>query len=129
MSENVLRRGLESARCDMVVPSRENVTAEEREQHRESQRQALQKFKRREICFHSWRHGYATALAGFLELRQVQLAIGHRTVAMAEHYSNHRREEDFSRIAKTAGEVFRNVIPFTRLSTSSPRAAQPLRLF
>lgn len=102
---------MERALCDMVVPPPSEMTRQDRRKHKEAQQVALRRFKERGICFHSWRHGYATALASSLELRQVQLATGHRTVAMAEHYSNHRREEDFSVTAKTAGEVFRGLIP------------------
>lgn len=113
MSENILRRGLERALCEMAVPTPDHMTAEERKEHRQSQRDALRQFKQRGICFHSWRHGYATALAGTLELRQVQLATGHRTAAMAAHYSNHRREEDFMLTANTASEVFHDMIRFS----------------
>jgi len=112
MTENILRRGLERALCEMVVPSREKMTVQERTKHKKAQQDALRTFRERGVCFHSWRHGYATALASSLELRQVQLATGHRTAAMAEHYSNHTREEDFSQTARTAGEVFRKIIPF-----------------
>jgi integrase len=112
MSENILRRGLDRALCEMVVPAPKKMTPSERKSHRESQREALSRFRERGICFHSWRHGYATALAASLEMRQVQMATGHQTAAMATHYSNHQREEDFLVTAQAASMVFQKVIPF-----------------
>ncbi len=112
MSENILRRGLERALVEMVVPAPQTMTKDEREPFRERQRAALQTFRERGVCFHSWRHAYTTALAAQLELRQVQLATGHRTQAMAEHYSAHRRDEDFQALSEATGKVFRHVLPF-----------------
>lgn len=72
----------------------------------------------RRVSFHSWRHWYAANLADRVDLRSVQLATGHRSGAMAEHYANHRNEAHFDRVAGAVSEVFGNVIEFRKGGTA-----------
>jgi len=52
-------------------------------------------------------------LADRVEQRKLQLATGHRSAAMAEHYSHHAAEADFADVSKAIGEAFSNIIPIS----------------
>lgn len=65
---------------------------------------------KRGICFHSWRHFYATHLADKIELRTVQLATGHKTPAMAAHYADHAQGTHLEQVSKAVNDVFVNML-------------------
>ena len=68
--------------------------------------------KERNIVFHSWRHYYAKIIADRVEQRQAQLALGHLTAAMTEHYADHKTEMDMLAIEQAVGDAFKDcVIP------------------
>lgn len=75
---------------------------------------AREYWRHRAVVFHSWRHYFATHLANRVEMRAVQLATGHRSSSMAEHYAAHAQEQDFAEVAKAVMGVFENIIPFER---------------
>ena len=65
---------------------------------------------KRGICFHSWRHFYTASLADRIEMRSVQLATGHKTTAMAEHYANHAQGDHLEAVSRAVSDVFAKVL-------------------
>lgn len=66
--------------------------------------------KERNIVFHSWRHYYAKVVADRVDQRKAQLALGHITAAMTEHYANHRTEGDLLAVELALGNAFSSVL-------------------
>lgn len=66
------------------------------------------------IVFHSWRHFFAANIAGRVELKTLQLGIGHKTSAMTEHYADHENEERFSTLSTALDDAFKNIVPFAK---------------
>jgi integrase len=66
--------------------------------------------KERNIVFHSWRHYYAKIVADRVDQRKAQLALGHMTAAMTEHYANHRTEGDLQAVELALGNAFSSVL-------------------
>lgn len=64
----------------------------------------------RGICFHSWRHFYAANLADKVGIRQVQLATGHKTTAMAEHYANHAQSSHLEAVSQAVSASFDSMV-------------------
>jgi len=90
-----------------------SLSAEEMED-RDKVFRAREYWRHRAVVFHSWRHYFATHLANRVEMRAVQLATGHRSSSMAEHYAAHAQEQDFAEVAKAVMGAFENIIPFER---------------
>ncbi len=107
MHADALTRGLEQAYLDMKAPKQEDESETDCKQRREEARRLM---KEDGICFHSWRHFYATHMADRVELRAVQLATGHRSPAMAQHYADHAQDEHFSDVAQATIRAFTHVI-------------------
>ena len=91
MSQNILRRGLEDGLGKAEIDIED-----------------------REIVFHSWRHFYASCVADRVDLRLLKTATGHATDRMAEHYSNHKTQENLKKVAAAVNDIFGNVIPFDK---------------
>jgi len=105
MSANILRRGLHRTLIDMSLSETDRGNEEKRSaEHR--------KILDRGIAVHSWRHFYAVHMADRVELRAVQLATGHKSADMAEHYANHKQAEHWTAASDAAQQAFGNVIPF-----------------
>jgi len=83
-------------------------------QDSEKVKRAREYWRQRAVVFHSWRHYFATHLANRVEMRAVQLATGHRSPSMAEHYAAHAQENDFAEVSKAIEGVFGGVIPFRK---------------
>lgn len=66
-----------------------------------------------EICFHSWRHFYASLMADLTPERKLQRATGHKTLAMLQHYANHAKKEDLKIIQKNEEILFADIISLT----------------
>lgn len=103
----VLRKGLMRALVDMSLPESKRGDEEKR-------KKALEKYRARGVAFHSWRHFYSTHLADKVELRAVQLATGHKTGAMAEHYAKHKQAKHWESASDAVKEAFGNVLPFEK---------------
>jgi integrase len=61
--------------------------------------------RRRNLCFHSWRHLYNTALRGRIPDAKLRALTGHQTEEMTERYT-HFRPEDFTDVHETLEIVF-----------------------
>lgn len=63
-----------------------------------------------EICFHAWRHFYASLMADLTPERKLQRATGHKTLAMLQHYANHAKAEDLEIIKENEEKLFSHII-------------------
>ncbi len=98
MNIDVLNNGLSKVYVTMKLPVDEREDAAEQEKVRDAMID-------RGICFHSWRHFYATHLADKIELRTVQLATGHKTPAMAAHYADHAQGSHLDQVSKAVNDI------------------------
>jgi integrase len=103
MNIDVLSKGLTKAYITMNLPASKKNRSKETEAIRKA-------MVDRGICFHSWRHFYATHLADKIELRTVQLATGHKTSAMAAHYADHAQGTHLEQVSKAVNDVFVEMI-------------------
>ncbi len=104
---HILQDGLRQAVIDIRLPEDERRDPDKRTKEN-------RKIMDDGIVFHSWRHYYARHLADRIEMRKVQLATGHKSGAMAEHYANHGAEQDFLDVAKAVDGAFGNILPFEK---------------
>lgn len=86
----------------------------------ESLREALEKIgvskeHAKKYCFHSWRHFYAAYMADHLSTKLLQSQTGHKTVAMLEHYSNHKINGDAERIQQAQIGLFGDIVNNTKI--------------
>jgi len=70
------------------------------------------RWRSRNINFHSWRHFYSSTLAGKLDARTVMSATGHRSESVFAQYADHVNAERFERVAQAAGETFGRIVRF-----------------
>ena len=66
-----------------------------------------------DICFHAWRHFYASLMADLTPERKLQRATGHKTLAMLQHYANHAKKEDLKIIQQNEELLFSDIISLT----------------
>jgi len=109
MNIDVLSKGLSHAYIEIKLTEKDKKEVDEKkkEERREETRKAMIK---RGICFHSWRHFYTASLADRIEMRSVQLATGHKTTAMAEHYANHAQGDHLEAVSRAVSDVFAKVL-------------------
>lgn len=62
------------------------------------------------ITFHAWRHFFTTFMSGKVDNKILQLATGHKTLPMLEHYADHWRLKDVSILQIAQKEVFEPII-------------------
>ncbi len=62
------------------------------------------------VTFHAWRHFFATYMHGKVEDKILQMATGHKTHAMLEHYANHTRLEDINELKIAQKSVFEPIL-------------------
>jgi integrase len=58
------------------------------------------------VTFHAWRHFFTTHMSGKVEDKILQKATGHKTLAMLEHYADHRKPEEITMLKIAQKEVF-----------------------
>ena len=66
--------------------------------------------KDRNIVFHSLRHFCATLLAQRTDLKTVQTILGHRTIAMSAHYSDHETIEKFNNVRTIMSDAWEKLL-------------------
>ena len=58
------------------------------------------------ITFHSWRHFYTANMADNIDERKLQLATGHKSRFMLEHYAAHVSEQALEELGNVAEKLF-----------------------
>ena len=103
MNIDILSKWLTKAYIDITISPDLKDKVDEREKIRKA-------MLKRGICFHSWRHFYTASLADRIEMRSVQLATGHKTTAMAEHYANHVNGSHLEAVSKAVSDVYGQIL-------------------
>ena len=62
------------------------------------------------VTFHAWRHFFATYMHGKVQDKVLQMATGHKTHAMLQHYANHSRLEDINELKIAQKSVFEPIL-------------------
>ncbi|MCD1653507.1 tyrosine-type recombinase/integrase [Treponema zuelzerae] len=62
------------------------------------------------VTFHAWRHFFATYMHGKVQDKVLQMATGHKTNAMLQHYANHTRLEDINELKEAQKSVFEPIL-------------------
>ncbi len=62
------------------------------------------------ITFHCWRHFFASYMADHIDERKLQLATGHKSKRMLEHYAAHESEETLCELAKVSDKLFSSIV-------------------
>lgn len=62
------------------------------------------------ITFHSWRHFFTANMADHVDERKLQLATGHKTLDMLEHYAAHESQQTLNELGSVAKELFLPII-------------------
>jgi integrase len=70
--------------------------------------------KRRNIVFHSLRHGWATAMAERLTERLAMQGTGQKTLDVFRDYADHATEETVGKLAEAANDAFGKIVRFRR---------------
>lgn len=79
---------------------------------------AAREWNSRGVVFHSWSHFYAARLADCVDLGKVQLATGHKSAVMAEHYAQHALDADFGAVGAAVAESFGTILSFPKAAGS-----------
>src|SRR5574344_1086514 len=64
----------------------------------------------RDITFHSWRHFFTTNMADHVDERKLQLATGHKTLNMLEHYAAHESQQTLDELGVVSEALFLPII-------------------
>jgi integrase len=62
-------------------------------------------------CFHGWRHTYSTYMRERINDKLLQSQTGHKTIAVLDRYSEHRKAGDRERIQAAQRGVYGALIP------------------
>ncbi len=62
------------------------------------------------ITFHCWRHFFTANMADNVDERKLQLATGHKSLDMLEHYAAHESEETLKELGIVAEKLFLPII-------------------
>ena len=74
----------------------------------------------RNICFHSWRHFYASRLADIETAEKVSRITGHRSQVVFDAYSSHVEERSIVDMGKAAAAVFAGVLAGAAMTRGKP---------
>lgn len=98
-----------------------------------SLRSALEKIgirhdESKNICFHAWRHFYASYMREKVSEKLLQSQTGHKTMAMLEHYSDHKITGDDEKIQNAQIELFGNIVDNSSIELTSQRLYQNIKI-
>ncbi|MDA3947607.1 MAG: tyrosine-type recombinase/integrase [Spirochaeta sp.] len=102
MNLDVLGRELNRRFIDISLNDEDRSNPEKREETRK-------RMKARGLSFHSWRHLFAAKVADQVDIRSVQLATGHKSQAMAEHYAKHRNDEHARKVFSVVRDIYADI--------------------
>lgn len=66
----------------------------------------------KDITFHCWRHFFTANMADHIDERKLQLATGHKTIEMLEHYAAHESQLTLDELGDTACKLFMPIISY-----------------
>lgn len=68
-----------------------------------------------DLTFHCWRHFFATNMADNVDLRKLQLATGHKSLEILEHYAKHESERTLTELGEISDRIFSPIVKCCRL--------------
>ena len=68
----------------------------------------------RKITFHCWRHFFSTNMADQVDLRKLQLATGHKSLEMLEHYASHQSELAIREVGQNSIRIFAPILELVK---------------
>jgi len=69
-------------------------------------------YKRRNICFHSWRHFFCSKMTEKMDGEKVAKVSGHLSESIFRKYSDHIEFKNIQEVGNVAAQVFFNIIRF-----------------
>lgn len=63
-----------------------------------------------QYTFHAWRHYFATYMKGNIDDKILQQQTGHKSIAMLEHYSNHKTQADVEKLENAQKAIFGDIL-------------------
>ncbi|MBQ4379510.1 MAG: tyrosine-type recombinase/integrase [Treponema sp.] len=88
----------------------------------------LSKDDAKKYCFHAWRHFYASYMRDKVGEKLLQSQTGHKTIAMLEHYSEHKISGDDEKIQQAQTELFGAVVENASIEFSAQRLYQNVKI-
>lgn len=82
----------------------------------------------KKYCFHAWRHFFASYMRDHVSEKLLQAQTGHKTLAMLEHYSEHKISGDDEKIQKAQTELFGAVVGKTNIDFKAQRLYQNVKV-
>lgn len=86
--------------------------------HSALEKAGMSKTESKKYCFHAWRHFYASYMREKVSEKLLQSQTGHKTLAMLEHYSDHKITGDDEKIESAQREVFGEIIENSNIEFS-----------
>lgn len=83
--------------------------------HKALVKTGLPKEEAEKYCFHSWRHFYASYMRDLISEKLLQSQTGHKTLAMLEHYSNHKIVGDDEKVQTAQTQAFGDIVGHAHL--------------
>jgi len=81
----------------------------------------------KKYCFHSWRHFYASYMRDKVSEKLLQAQTGHKTLAMLEHYSEHKISGDDEKIQAAQKELFGAVVENAEINFDLAKTYQNIK--
>ena len=88
----------------------------------------LPKESAKKYCFHAWRHFFASYMRDKVSEKLLQSQTGHKTLAMLEHYSNHKITGDEERIRQAQIGLFGGIVSASTITLDEKRLYQNVRV-
>ena len=89
--------------------------------HNALEKIGLPKESAKRYCFHAWRHFYASYMRDKVGDKLLQSQTGHKTLAMLEHYSEHKIVGDDEKIQQAQIGLFGDIVNNARISFDEKR--------
>jgi integrase len=71
--------------------------------------------KKRNICFHSWRHFFCSKITEKIEGEKVAKVSGHLSVSVFKKYTDHIETKNIQDVGNAAAQAFGNVLQFRKV--------------
>lgn len=81
----------------------------------------------KKYCFHAWRHFYASYMKDKVSAKLLQSQTGHKTLAMLEHYSDHRIAGDDEQIEAAQIGLFGDIVKDVKIDLDEKKLYQNVK--
>lgn len=95
--------------------------------HSALEKVGLSEQEAKKYCFHAWRHFFASYMRDKVSEKLLQEQTGHKTLAMLEHYSEHKTSGDDEKVQLAQKELFGSFVENAGISFSKQRLYQNVK--